>query len=205
MSALLPVEVCIAAVNNVISDASEAAQAERRLNDARGTEPRRLARGVYDGAVDELARALAQVLDDPDLVRTLARVYRQICAAMRESPIREHEDHLVVEVLAKLALVDRTTAEGAGDFRKGATKAARLTEEPRRLKDGQGIERLTRREREIMSLIALGLDSRAIARRLCISGRTERNHVASILEKLGVHSRLEALVKCHRGGIVAVG
>jgi DNA-binding CsgD family transcriptional regulator len=205
MSALLSVEVCLAAVNNVISGASAAAQAERRLNDARGAEDRSLARGLYDGAVEELARAVARVLDDADVVRTLARVYRQICAANRKSPIRDQEGHPVVEVLAKLALLDGSVADGGGDSPAAAAKTRRLTDEALRLTGGEGIARLTRRETEIMSLIALGLDSRAIARRLCISGRTERNHVASILEKLGVHSRLEALVKCHRCGIVAVG
>ena len=61
---------------------------------------------------------------------------------------------------------------------------------------------LTRRELEILRLIARGLNSQAIARRLSISVRTERNHVASILAKLGVHSRLEALVTCLRAGVI---
>ncbi|MBV8990405.1 MAG: response regulator transcription factor, partial [Solirubrobacterales bacterium] len=35
-----------------------------------------------------------------------------------------------------------------------------------------------------------------------ISERTERNHVANILRKLGVHSRLQALIFCLRHGLV---
>lgn len=67
---------------------------------------------------------------------------------------------------------------------------------------GAGIEALTDREVEILSLLAQGLDSRTIARRLYISERTERNHVAHILAKLAVHSRLQAVVVCLRHGVV---
>lgn len=65
-----------------------------------------------------------------------------------------------------------------------------------------GPDGLTRRELEILRLIADGLDSHAIAGHLHISQRTERNHVASILAKLGVHSRLQALVVCLRSGVI---
>jgi DNA-binding CsgD family transcriptional regulator len=65
-----------------------------------------------------------------------------------------------------------------------------------------GVEALTRRELEIMGLMVEGLESQAIAQRLFISERTERNHVASILAKLGVHSRLQALLVCLRHGVV---
>jgi DNA-binding NarL/FixJ family response regulator len=64
------------------------------------------------------------------------------------------------------------------------------------------IQSLTERELEIMRLVAQGLDSQRIARRLYISERTERNHVANILAKLGVHSRLEALIACLRHAVV---
>jgi DNA-binding NarL/FixJ family response regulator len=56
----------------------------------------------------------------------------------------------------------------------------------------QAIARLTDREREVLALLGEGLDAQQIAGRLHISAKTERNHVASILAKLGVHSRLQA-------------
>jgi PAS domain S-box-containing protein len=52
---------------------------------------------------------------------------------------------------------------------------------------------LTRREREVLGLMAEGLNTVAMARRLHLSRATVRNHVQSILLKLGVHSRLEAV------------
>jgi DNA-binding NarL/FixJ family response regulator len=63
------------------------------------------------------------------------------------------------------------------------------------------LERLTPREIEVLKALAEGLDSKDIARRLHISPTTERNHMASILAKLKVHSRLQALVFALRHGI----
>ena len=61
---------------------------------------------------------------------------------------------------------------------------------------------LTTREREILQLIAEGLTNGAIASRLFISVNTVRNHVQSILAKLGAHSKLEALSVAIRDEII---
>ena len=53
---------------------------------------------------------------------------------------------------------------------------------------------LTPAEREVLHLVALGLDNTAIARQLNKSDKTVRNQVSSIFDKLGVHSRAEAIV-----------
>jgi DNA-binding NarL/FixJ family response regulator/signal transduction histidine kinase/PAS domain-containing protein len=66
----------------------------------------------------------------------------------------------------------------------------------------QAVARLTRREIEVLWVLAEGLDGKEIAERLGISGKTERNHMASISEKLGVHSRLQALVFALKHGVV---
>jgi PAS domain S-box-containing protein len=68
----------------------------------------------------------------------------------------------------------------------------------------QAIAELTPREREVLQALAEGLDGPEIAKRLGISIPTERNHVASILAKLGVHSRLQALVFALRHNVVSV-
>jgi DNA-binding NarL/FixJ family response regulator len=65
-------------------------------------------------------------------------------------------------------------------------------------------ESLTPREREILQLLAEGLDGRRSAARLHISPRTHRNHVANILAKLGVHSQLQAVVLAVQCGMVDV-
>lgn len=52
--------------------------------------------------------------------------------------------------------------------------------------------RLTPREKEVLALLAQGLDTGDIARALVISPETARTHIQHVLCKLGVHSRLEA-------------
>jgi DNA-binding NarL/FixJ family response regulator len=66
------------------------------------------------------------------------------------------------------------------------------------------LEQLTPRERQLLQLLAEGLDDTAMAERLSISPRTVRNHMAHLLDKLGVHSRLEALVLAARHGLVTI-
>jgi PAS domain S-box-containing protein len=65
-------------------------------------------------------------------------------------------------------------------------------------------ESLTPREREVLQALAEGLDSEEIADKLNIALRTERNHMASILKKLEVHSQLQALVFALRHGVVEI-
>jgi PAS domain S-box-containing protein len=52
---------------------------------------------------------------------------------------------------------------------------------------------LTRRELEILQLMAAGANTKVLAERLHVSGATIRNHAQNIFAKLGVHSRLEAV------------
>jgi two-component system NarL family response regulator len=54
--------------------------------------------------------------------------------------------------------------------------------------------RLTDRELEVLKLVAQGLNNREIAKRLFISENTVKNHVRNILEKLQLHSRMEAVM-----------
>jgi DNA-binding NarL/FixJ family response regulator len=61
---------------------------------------------------------------------------------------------------------------------------------------------LTERESEILRLIASGADNAAIADQLIISPKTVKNHVASILEKLGLENRIQAAVYAVRRGLV---
>jgi DNA-binding NarL/FixJ family response regulator len=54
--------------------------------------------------------------------------------------------------------------------------------------------RLTERELEVLRLVAQGLNNREIGRQLFISENTVKNHVRNMLEKLQLHSRLEAVM-----------
>jgi DNA-binding NarL/FixJ family response regulator len=60
---------------------------------------------------------------------------------------------------------------------------------------------LTKREREILSLLVDGLDSPAISRKLGISPKTVSNQISAILTKLQVADRAQAVVKGRRAGL----
>jgi two-component system NarL family response regulator len=61
---------------------------------------------------------------------------------------------------------------------------------------------LTEREVEVLALLARSLSNRAIAEELGIAENTVKNHVRSILEKLGMKSRVEVVVHALREGLV---
>ena len=64
------------------------------------------------------------------------------------------------------------------------------------------LSRLTRREQEVLRLLARGADNDGIAQALVISPQTARTHVQNVLGKLGVHSRLEAAAFVTRSGLL---
>lgn len=64
---------------------------------------------------------------------------------------------------------------------------------------------LTPREREVLLLLAHGLGTEEIADELTVSPATTRNHVQSVLNKLKVHSRLEAVAYAYQQGLFEVG
>ena len=64
--------------------------------------------------------------------------------------------------------------------------------------------RLTDREMEVLKLVAQGLNNRDIAKRLFISENTVKNHIRNILEKLHLHSRMEAVVYAVREKLLEI-
>jgi pimeloyl-ACP methyl ester carboxylesterase/DNA-binding CsgD family transcriptional regulator len=62
---------------------------------------------------------------------------------------------------------------------------------------------LTPREREILELIAHGIDNEVIAARLGLSEKTVRNHITPIFDKLGVPTRAQAIVRAREAGFAA--
>jgi DNA-binding NarL/FixJ family response regulator len=65
--------------------------------------------------------------------------------------------------------------------------------------------RLTDREIEVLRLVARGMNNRDIAKELFISENTVKNHVRNILEKLQIHSRMEAVMVAVREKIIEFG
>ncbi|BBW97653.1 response regulator [Geobacillus subterraneus] len=107
----------------------------------------------------------------------------------------------------------RVVAEGGSYLHPKVTH--NLIREYRRLameKRGGAVKRevrrpfhlLTRRECEVLQLLAYGKSNRAIGEALCISEKTVKNHVSSILQKLNVNDRTQAVVVAIKNGWVEV-
>jgi DNA-binding NarL/FixJ family response regulator len=94
------------------------------------------------------------------------------------------EDQMIVDRVTLEAMLERVSVESSG----GGAAPSR--------------PRLTAREYEVLRRLGEGLDPQAIARELSISVHTCRGHVKSVLQKLGAHSQLEAVVMATRQGIL---
>jgi DNA-binding NarL/FixJ family response regulator len=88
-------------------------------------------------------------------------------------------------------------------------RVARLVVERARMMPGSGagaatlaVEELTERERDVLRLLADGLDNREIAQALFLSPTTVKRHVSAIVVKLGVSNRVQAAIWAVRVGIV---
>ena len=67
------------------------------------------------------------------------------------------------------------------------------------------LERLTNREREVLAAIARGLNNTEISEKLFIGAATVKSHVSSILTKLGLRDRAQAVVFAYESGVAEAG
>jgi DNA-binding NarL/FixJ family response regulator len=106
---------------------------------------------------------------------------------------------------AQLLAAIRVVADGGSLFAPEVTARliARFTE--RRAATDVELPPLTTREREVLGLVARGLSNAEIAERLVISEHTTKSHVASLLQKLGLRSRVQAVVLAYESGLVRPG
>jgi DNA-binding NarL/FixJ family response regulator len=70
-----------------------------------------------------------------------------------------------------------------------------------RAADTLAFPQLTVREREVLDLVARGLDNTSISRRLALSPKTIRNHLSSVFTKLQVADRSQAIVRAREAGL----
>ena len=176
----------IDALGSELSDA----QADVLLVDA-GSEP---SEAIIESLVEsDLATEIpVVVLTDPNSPATAAQALHAGIRAVLPNEIPA--DQLLAALQAAAAgLVVLHPAEVPAAFPTSSPASQPLAELP---------EPLTRREREVLQMLAAGLANKEIAARLNISDHTAKFHVAAILGKLGAATRTEAVALGIRRGLV---
>jgi two-component system NarL family response regulator len=107
-------------------------------------------------------------------------------------------------------LVDSIAAVARGEAALSPQMAGKLFDVCRQLLRHQELLQarkptLTGREIEVLQLVARGRTSREIGDVLYISENTVKNHIRNILDKLGLHSRNEAVLYAVRENLITIG
>ena len=99
-------------------------------------------------------------------------------------------------------IVRAVLAVAGGDAVYGGAVARRVVDAlTRPAPRAQALPELTAREREVLGLLAAGLPTGQIARRLALSDKTVRNHVSAVLTKLQVPDRAAAVARARDAGL----
>jgi DNA-binding NarL/FixJ family response regulator len=107
----------------------------------------------------------------------------------------------VEEITAAIEAVANGTQVFSVETERAAI--AKLGEHVKTAREGaRTLESLTGREREVLALIMKGLSTRQVATRLGLSSRTVETHVGNIYQKLGVRTRVQALYRAARLGLL---
>ena len=137
----------------------------------------------------------------PGFVYESARARWRLAEALAEKGLREQAEHewkLAMDTVERLGAVPLLTA--LADLARGARLGPRPAPYPPSV-----LAALTRREREVLLLLAEGRSNREIAATLFIAPKTASVHVSNILGKLGASSRTEAAAIAHREGPIGNG
>ena len=108
-------------------------------------------------------------------------------------------------------LVRAVRAVAAGDAQLSPAVTKRLLDQvARRLpapveRDAGSLAELTDREREVLRLMAVGMSNAEIAAALVVSEPTVKTHVSSVLQKLGLRDRVQAVIYAYESGLITPG
>jgi DNA-binding NarL/FixJ family response regulator len=108
-------------------------------------------------------------------------------------------------------LLGAVRAVAAGDAQLSPAVTKRLLDQvARRLpaavdRDDALLEELTARELEVLRLLAVGMSNAEIGEALVVSEATVKTHVSSVLGKLGLRDRVQAVIYAYENGLVAPG
>ncbi len=158
-----------------------------------------------DGHGADLIRELRDTSPSTQVLAFTASVGRRDVARAMEAGAAGYR-HTSAS-LAEIAAAVRRLA--AGEWLHPPVELVELLREAgaERARDRAGramVGRLTPREREVLELLAEGLSDAEMAARLSVSTDTVRTHMVNLLKKLGVESRLQALIVSVRHGLVSL-
>jgi DNA-binding NarL/FixJ family response regulator len=163
----------------------------------------------------------------PDLARIVGDLHPDVIVFDGDATLSSSFPASLTREVAIVALLDDPATQSAAALRAGARAALRRDASPAELTaaieavsaglvvlhasavprlpraEAAG-EPLTRREREILTLLADGLGNKTIAARLGISDHTVKAHVGAIFDKLHVGTRAEAVALGLRLGLIAL-
>ena len=196
-------ELSIAALATVRDSGGEGAtDGPRLVLELAAAEAARLERRDDAATWAELGDRFERLRDQP---RTFLARQRQAEASLRD---RGDRSAAVAAIEAALGVADAMGAPGLRERAMAVARAARLklasesSSEADRMTDATGPWPLSKREREVLALLADGRTNRQIADALFISDKTASVHVTHIMTKLGVARRTEAALLAVRAGVV---
>jgi len=151
------------------------------------------------GAIEAIARLRAELTDTEVIVMTSVLESAAVIGAVRGGAI----GYLLRDTDAK-TLCRAIKAPSAGRVQLAPEAAAHLMREVRaaELKGADSGEALTKRETDVLRLLAKGRANKEIAVELGIGEKTVKTHVSSIRAKLGVQSRIQAALQATRLGLI---
>jgi ATP/maltotriose-dependent transcriptional regulator MalT len=192
---------CVAALGRIASDSP---QDEALSAFSHGLAETALLDGDYDQSVAQFDRSL-------ELLRSLAAPFERIESerrAARALALSGRNDEAVERLVSAHRSARRLKARPLVDRLAGEVAALGEKVEPRvRRRAAAGLEGggLTRRETEVVRLVAIGRTNREIARELFLSPRTIDMHVQNILLKLDCRSRADAARRATELGLLDPG
>lgn len=186
----------------VVGQAGSLAEARALLANGLAVDVALVDLGLPDGSGAELIRdlrrrspgAIAVVLTGSEMRLEHARAVEAGAAAVLPKTV---PTRTIVEAIRRLRAGELLLSREEASELVALAVRSRVREEAELV----ALARLTVREREVLALMAEGLGNEVIAARLGVGLETARTHAGRVLDKLGVDSRLQAVLLAIRNGI----